>query len=209
MSAPEPSDPRPTTCPRCGAPLHEDQDWCLECGAPARTRLAPTPNWHIPAALLAVVVALAGAALAVAFVAADEGRPAGAGDHRRTRPRRGGRTAGRHDARGHELGRDDTADRHDLGPDDRDRAAAARDGPGSDDAADRDDPGRDDDEPDDAHDDDPVGGYRPLSAGQRATSRASASVASGCTGTSGAATAVAPPTTSSVSAKHRASESRS
>jgi predicted lysophospholipase L1 biosynthesis ABC-type transport system permease subunit len=68
MSAPEPSDPRPTTCPRCGAPLHEDQDWCLECGAPARTRLAPTPNWHIPAALLAVVVALAGAALAVAAV---------------------------------------------------------------------------------------------------------------------------------------------
>ncbi len=68
MSAPESSDPGPTTCPRCGAPLRDDQDWCVECGAPARTRLAPTPNWHIPAALLAVVVALAGAALAVAFV---------------------------------------------------------------------------------------------------------------------------------------------
>jgi hypothetical protein len=76
MSAPEPSDPRPpTTCPRCGAPLHEDQDWCLECGAPARTRLAPTPNWHIPAALLAVVVALAGAALAVAFVQLTKDAP--------------------------------------------------------------------------------------------------------------------------------------
>jgi hypothetical protein len=55
-------------CPRCGAELHPDQDWCLECGAPARTRLAPTPNWRIPAALVAVVVALAGAGLAVAFV---------------------------------------------------------------------------------------------------------------------------------------------
>jgi hypothetical protein len=66
MSAPQP-DPG-ATCPRCGAPLHADQDWCLECGAPARTRLAPTPNWHIPAALLAVIVALAGTALAVAFV---------------------------------------------------------------------------------------------------------------------------------------------
>jgi hypothetical protein len=76
MSAPGPSDPRPpSTCPRCGAPLHEDQDWCLECGAPARTRLAPTPNWHIPAALLAVVVALAGAALAVACVQLTKDAP--------------------------------------------------------------------------------------------------------------------------------------
>jgi hypothetical protein len=68
MTTPEPPEPPASSCPRCGAPLHPDQDWCVECGAPARTRLAPTPNWHIPAALLAVVVVLAGAALAVAFV---------------------------------------------------------------------------------------------------------------------------------------------
>ena len=75
MGTPEPPRPGPATCPRCGAPLGEDQDWCLECGAPARTRLAPTPNWHIPAALLAVIVALAGAALAVAFVALTRDAP--------------------------------------------------------------------------------------------------------------------------------------
>jgi hypothetical protein len=55
MSAPEP-DPG-ATCPRCGAPLHADQDWCLECGAAARTRIAPTPNWRGPVIALAVVAA--------------------------------------------------------------------------------------------------------------------------------------------------------
>jgi hypothetical protein len=46
-----------------------DQDWCLACGAPARTRLVPTPNWRAPVAVLAIIVVLAGIALAVAFVA--------------------------------------------------------------------------------------------------------------------------------------------
>ncbi len=55
-------------CPRCSSELHPDQDWCLECGAPARTRLAPTPNWRLPTVALAAVIAVAGAALAFAFV---------------------------------------------------------------------------------------------------------------------------------------------
>src|SRR5688572_23610124 len=76
MSTPEQPEPGPSsTCPRCGAPIGPDQDWCLECGAPARTRLAPTPNWHIPAAILALIVAVAGAALAVAFVQLTEDAP--------------------------------------------------------------------------------------------------------------------------------------
>lgn len=56
-------------CPRCQAPVAPDQDWCLECGAAARTRLAPTPNWRLPVAALALVALLAGIGLAVAFVA--------------------------------------------------------------------------------------------------------------------------------------------
>jgi hypothetical protein len=56
-------------CPRCGAPVAPDQDWCLDCGAAARTRLAPTPNWRAPVALVAVIALLAGAGLAAAFVA--------------------------------------------------------------------------------------------------------------------------------------------
>jgi hypothetical protein len=60
---------RPTIrCPRCSAPIGPEQDWCLECGAPARTRLAPTPNWQLPTVAIGAIVALAGALLAFAFV---------------------------------------------------------------------------------------------------------------------------------------------
>jgi cytoskeletal protein RodZ len=69
--APPGAPPAPGTvaCPRCGKSVGPDQSWCLECGAPARTRLVPTPNWRAPVAVLAVVILLAGIALAVAFVA--------------------------------------------------------------------------------------------------------------------------------------------
>jgi hypothetical protein len=67
--------PVPLRCPRCGAHVAPEQDWCLECGAPARTRLAPTPNWRAPIALVAVVVLLAGLALSFAFTSltSDDG----------------------------------------------------------------------------------------------------------------------------------------
>jgi hypothetical protein len=69
--APPGAPPAPGTiaCPRCATVIGPDQDWCLVCGAPARTRLVPTPNWRAPVALLALIAALAGIALAVAFVA--------------------------------------------------------------------------------------------------------------------------------------------
>ena len=35
---------RERACPLCGAPLHAAQDWCLRCGAAARTRLAASPE---------------------------------------------------------------------------------------------------------------------------------------------------------------------
>ncbi|HWI73150.1 MAG TPA: hypothetical protein VNT55_14440 [Baekduia sp.] len=80
MTGQEPSHvpgpvPVPLRCPRCGAYVAPEQDWCLECGAPARTRLAPTPNWRAPIALVAVVVLLAGLALAFAFTSltSDDG----------------------------------------------------------------------------------------------------------------------------------------
>ena len=55
-------------CPRCSSPIGPDQDWCLECGAPARTRLAPTPNWQLPTVAVGAIVVIAGALLAFAFV---------------------------------------------------------------------------------------------------------------------------------------------
>lgn len=74
-AAPPTPQPVPLRCPRCGANVAPEQDWCLECGAPARTRLAPTPRWQAPIALVAVVVLLAGVALAFAFTSltSDDG----------------------------------------------------------------------------------------------------------------------------------------
>jgi hypothetical protein len=63
-----PPAPGTIACPRCRVPIGPDQEWCLHCGAPARTRLVPTPNWRAPLLLLALVATLAGIALAVAFV---------------------------------------------------------------------------------------------------------------------------------------------
>lgn len=59
-----PSEP----CPLCGAPLRAEQDWCLRCGAAARTRLAAPPKWKGLIAALAVVAAISIAVLAVALV---------------------------------------------------------------------------------------------------------------------------------------------
>ena len=66
-------------CPRCSAAIGPEQDWCLECGAPARTRLAPTPNWRVPTLAIGAIVLLAGALLAFAFVklTGDDNAPAG------------------------------------------------------------------------------------------------------------------------------------
>lgn len=66
-------------CPLCGAALHPEQDWCLRCGAAARTRLAASPNWKPPAVALGAVIVLALGVLAASLVklAGDSGsRPA-------------------------------------------------------------------------------------------------------------------------------------
>ncbi len=69
MTDPAALPPGAMPCPRCGAAVASDQDWCLACGAAARTRLAPGPNWKLPVAALALVVTAAVVALALAFVA--------------------------------------------------------------------------------------------------------------------------------------------
>jgi hypothetical protein len=60
--------PGTDACPLCGTPLSPEQDWCLRCGAAARTRLAATPNWKAPIAVISVVAVLALGVLAAALV---------------------------------------------------------------------------------------------------------------------------------------------
>jgi peptidylprolyl isomerase len=58
----------PEACPLCGAPLRPEQEWCLQCGAAARTRLATSSNWRAPIIAVAVVVALSLGVLAASLV---------------------------------------------------------------------------------------------------------------------------------------------
>jgi hypothetical protein len=64
----EPPAPEQRTCPRCGAQLTPDQEWCLECGSSVGATVAPPPNWHGPVALIAVLLAIAAGALVLALV---------------------------------------------------------------------------------------------------------------------------------------------
>jgi hypothetical protein len=52
-------------CPRCGASLAADQDWCLECGAAATTRILRPPSWKLAAGIVIGVVAIVVVALAI------------------------------------------------------------------------------------------------------------------------------------------------
>jgi hypothetical protein len=67
-----PSDPAAEVprevCPLCGGPLRRDQDWCLRCGAAARTRLAAPPKWKLLVVSLVSVAVIALAVLVVALV---------------------------------------------------------------------------------------------------------------------------------------------
>jgi hypothetical protein len=55
-------------CPLCGVPLQTEQDWCLTCGAGARTRLAAQPKWKGLVIALALVVVISIGVLAAALV---------------------------------------------------------------------------------------------------------------------------------------------
>jgi hypothetical protein len=67
--APEtPPEEQHRRCPRCGATLTPQQEWCLACGADVGTRIADTPRWRGPVALVAGLLAIAIIALVLALV---------------------------------------------------------------------------------------------------------------------------------------------
>jgi septal ring-binding cell division protein DamX len=55
-------------CPRCGAELAPDQEWCLSCGNAVGTTIAPTPRWRVPVVLVGTLLALLAAALVLSLV---------------------------------------------------------------------------------------------------------------------------------------------
>lgn len=59
--------PRIPACPRCGAALRADQDWCLECGAAATTRVLAPPSWKVPLLVILAVVVVFAAVVAIAY----------------------------------------------------------------------------------------------------------------------------------------------
>jgi hypothetical protein len=71
-----PAPPVDAACPLCGAPLDPRQEWCLSCGAAARTRLAAPTNWKAPIVAIAVILTLALGVLAAALVKLSGGSPA-------------------------------------------------------------------------------------------------------------------------------------
>jgi cell division septation protein DedD len=55
-------------CPRCGAHLSADQEWCLECGAAVSTRIAEPRGWRVSGAVVGALLALALIAVILALV---------------------------------------------------------------------------------------------------------------------------------------------
>jgi len=70
VETPPPVDeqPAPRTCPRCGAPMTDRQEWCLNCGAAVGTRVVAAPGWRTPIAIAAAIAAIAAVAVAIAIV---------------------------------------------------------------------------------------------------------------------------------------------
>jgi hypothetical protein len=65
-----PPEQQPTgrPCPRCGAPMTDDQEWCLACGAAVGSRVVSAPGWRTPIVLTGLIVLVAAIAVAIAIV---------------------------------------------------------------------------------------------------------------------------------------------
>lgn len=73
-----PAQPELLTCPSCGAPAEPGQLMCLECGSRLALDYQRPPSWRLPAAIVGLIVLLAGAAVAFALaqVTDDAGKTA-------------------------------------------------------------------------------------------------------------------------------------
>ena len=82
MSTATTEPPSQLRCPRCGANLAADQDWCLECGAAATTRILRPPSWKLAAAIVLGVLAAVVIAVVIAVNALSGDADRAAAIHR-------------------------------------------------------------------------------------------------------------------------------
>src|SRR3954471_19623862 len=59
--------PETLSCPNCGAPADEGQLMCLECGSRLALGYQRPPSWRLPAAVIGVVLLIAGIGVAIAL----------------------------------------------------------------------------------------------------------------------------------------------
>jgi eukaryotic-like serine/threonine-protein kinase len=62
--------PEGISCPSCGAPAAAGQLMCLECGSRLALDYQRPPSWRLPAAIVGIVLLIAGIGVAIALAAA-------------------------------------------------------------------------------------------------------------------------------------------
>ena len=73
-SAAKPAEPvSGHTCPECKAPMAEDQDWCVQCGANDEDNMRARASWYSAGAMLAASAVLASGAAAAGVAALSQG----------------------------------------------------------------------------------------------------------------------------------------
>jgi hypothetical protein len=60
------------TCPNCGAPADPGQLMCLECGSRLALGYQRPPSWRLPAAIVGVVLLIAGIGVAIALTSVTD-----------------------------------------------------------------------------------------------------------------------------------------
>ena len=64
--------PEALTCPTCGAPADRGQLMCLECGSRLALGYERAPTWRLPAAIVGIVLLIAGIGVAIALAAVTD-----------------------------------------------------------------------------------------------------------------------------------------
>ncbi|HEY5261385.1 MAG TPA: hypothetical protein VIJ33_04690 [Solirubrobacteraceae bacterium] len=62
-------------CAKCGSPMQDGQDWCLQCGAGKPKSLGVGPGWRTGVAILGATAVLVGGAAVAAYAALNKPKP--------------------------------------------------------------------------------------------------------------------------------------